>query len=867
MKSKKIWKIGIPVVLAVCVITGVWVSVAPGPDGAAVSGVEARHKGYSSADDSDWEVVQEGNIRLENDRVALELDAATGHFMLTDKQDGTTYPSYVEEAENFSADNVLRMQSEMTVLYYDEQSKEQYLTAAESVEKGNIRVKRKEETIRVYYVFGSDSSAIFAPPAFTKETFENVILPSMQSDSDRRRIKMEYRLYSREDPPDDYQERLEEYPALEEMDLYLLIDTETAATLKRITGYMEGGGYTAEDYAAEKQLIGITEDMMSLPVGFEVPVEYTLEEDGFSATVLSDRIRENNDTDVLQQVLLLEYFGYCGADEEGYFLVPDGSGALIGINERADQSFTQHLYNEDDALAKTEQSELSRNACLPVFGFNQGESAFFAVIEGGSAMASVTANTMGSAHPQNHIFSVFDMRGMDVTSIGEDRHMEPFNLYAGHIAYEFPKVRYMVLAGEDSDYAGMANRYRQHLLDTGVLTERLDEGDMPLYLDFSGLLTQDANVLGISYQKKLVLSTLEDIASTVQSLKDEGITNLHIRLKGYGDAGLNHAVFDGLDISGKLGSQAELTALAEELSAGGGRLYLDADFSYVYTDSLFDGFRAGRDGAKRMDRSVVSLSDFNLVTLEYDTSMNNRMAVSPSLYRYLAGEFFGSVQSKLKETVGVLGFSWSTGGVNITSDFSRTVDYDLSMTKDAIAETMAYMAGETDGLLTDYGNSYVLPYVSGILNMPLTSSGYHAQTQSVPFYQMTVHGYVDFTGTPDNRAPDREANLLHTAECGASLYYDWITGEDQMMMETDYAAQRFSMQADKTIDRAIENYLRYNAVFSSVRSQTIVDHEILAGDITVTTYEDGTRIAVNYGFSPAQVDGQTVDARDFAVLT
>ena len=67
-------------------------------------------------------------------------------------------------------------------------------------------------------------------------------------------------------------------------------------------------------------------------------------------------------------------------------LVPDGSGALIDINKREDQVYSQHLFNEDDAIVKTEQEELSRNVPLPVFGYNQGDNAFFTVIESGAAI-------------------------------------------------------------------------------------------------------------------------------------------------------------------------------------------------------------------------------------------------------------------------------------------------------------------------------------------------------------------------------------------------------------------------------------------------------------------------------------------------
>ena len=63
--------------------------------------------------------------------------------------------------------------------------------------------------------------------------------PGLASDSDRRRFKMEYRLYSKAEGREDFNEKLAEYPILAEQDLYLLIDTETPATLRRVTAYLK----------------------------------------------------------------------------------------------------------------------------------------------------------------------------------------------------------------------------------------------------------------------------------------------------------------------------------------------------------------------------------------------------------------------------------------------------------------------------------------------------------------------------------------------------------------------------------------------------------------------------------------------------
>ena len=858
MNGKRIIKIGIPAVAGICVLALTAVALIPGRDKTTLSKVKQTHEAYASADDSDWEEVEAGSIVLENERVSLTMDAETAHFTVTDKTTGYSYASHVANPETYSDEYSARMQSELTAVYYDSQSKMNYLGSSESVEKGNLTVKRQGDTIRVTYVFGTDASAIFAPEAFTKERFEKDILDNLKSDSDRRRIKLLYRLYTKDGDMDqeDFNEALKKYPYLENGELYILHGS-SSDTLKQVTRYMKDAGYTAEQYEADRKVFDSGTKTGGLPMGFRVPVEYSLTADGFTARVLTDKITENNKTDVLQSVSLLEFFGACGSGKSGYMLVPDGSGSILEINRKADGNYIQRLYNEDDAIRKNEDEkvQLSRNAPLPVFGYNQGDNAFFAVIEGASAMATVTARTMGSANPQNNLFASFDLRGKDTTSIGTDRSIEPFNLYAGHITHEFPQVRYMLLSGESSSYSGMANRYRAYLLDEGSLGERLTPGDMPLYLDFTGQMTGKASVLGIPYTKRTPLSTLEDIDKIVTRLNDSAVNNLQIRLKSYGRDGIDHSVYAKLDLARGVGSEQQLCDLAERLRGTGGRLYLDADFTYVHTAGLFGDYSQRNDGARRLDKSVISLSPFNLVTLQYEDKAN-RLAVAPAAYRYFAGSFLDSAQKKLGDKRALLGFSWGTGGEYITSDFNKELDFDLSMTKDAISETMAYMAGQTDALLTDYGNVYTLPYVKGILGMPLSSSRLESETRTVPFYQMVVHGYRDYAGDRGNMAPDQETNLLDTAASGASLYYDWITADDALMKETAYSLSYYSMQADKFLQQAAEQYARYNAVFAGLRHQTITRHEWVRDDM-----------AVNYGFSPVVLNGKTVGARDFAVVS
>lgn len=59
--------------------------------------------------------------------------------------------------------------------------------------------------------------------------------------------------------------------------------------------------------------------------GFTIPVRYAIEEDRFTATVLTEGITEYG-TNKIKSIDLLPFFGAGSSQEDGFMLVPDGSG-------------------------------------------------------------------------------------------------------------------------------------------------------------------------------------------------------------------------------------------------------------------------------------------------------------------------------------------------------------------------------------------------------------------------------------------------------------------------------------------------------------------------------------------------------------
>ena len=70
---------------------------------------------------------------------------------------------------------------------------------------------------------------------------------------------------------------------------------------------------------------------------------------------------------------------------------------------------------------------------------------------------------------------------------------------------------------------------------------------------------------------------------------------------------------------------------------------------------------------------------------------------------------------------------------------------------------------------------------------------------------------------------------------------------------------------DRWKDEVMPMILRYQKEMSGLNSQRIAGHEFLTGEVHVTTYEDGTKVYVNYGVTEYKKGSVKIPARDYLV--
>lgn len=811
-----------------------------------------------SENDDSWDVIGDGTAVLENDSLYFELDAQTTHFIIRDKRSGRTYGSVPENPpSSLSAETDSRLASEITVCYFAEQSSALYMYSdTDSVSNKAFTVKTNGEAVRVYYSMGAMDQLL--PVLFTEEVFEDV-LSRFENNALRRRMERFYVLYSAEDKPEDYAEKLAQYPVLADRPLYILSDVLADSDKEDIVSDLADVGFTEDEYQRMMESLHIEAAETDEPAGFLIPVEYRLTKDGFTASVLSDRIEESSEKFKLHTVDLLEYFAALKEGDGGAFVVPDGSGSLIRLDGKSGLEFSKPFYGEDVAIQPGMSSDVGKSLILPVYGIQTKESGVFAVVEGAAEAASLKAYSAGDVTPLHHIYPSFILRSVDTTGTFADAGILQYNLFAAKRTAYSPSVRYFLLEKEEADYAAMAALYRDYLLEGGRLSVQT-QAEAPVYLDFLCMITEKASVLGVPYTRKVVLSTLSEITASVEKLQREGIRGIVVRLIGYGPAGMENSACNTCTIDKRIGTADELKRLSEMLRENGGALYLDADIQFVYNTE--NHFNPSTDTARYVNRKMVRPTGTNLVTGERVwASAARKYAVSPIRFREYASGFSDDLKRMFSS--GTLpGISYGSAGLYLGGDYlpQRSIDRMESrlLLCQALDET------KSASMLFDYGNAYVLPYASALLNAPLYDSQLTSEEETIPFFQMVVHGSIPYAGGAENLAADSKDSYLRAVEYGAAPYAVFITREDSLLNHTKWQTSLFSVSGDTRLSDFAGRVRDTQAIRRETQNKKITAHTRLSETLFCTTYEGGYRVYVNYGDEEAKIDGTAVPPRGFA---
>lgn len=595
---------------------------------------------------------------------------------------------------------------------------------------------------------------------------------------------------------------------------------------------------------------------------FDVPVEYRLEDDYLTVSIPACGIKEYG-SGYVSRIQLLRYMGAAHDDEEGYIVVPNGSGSLIYFNNgKTDMaSYSQYIYDLDPLAANYTTLENVDSVKLALFGICREDRSLLITVEDGASTASITAGISGAYNEYNYAYATFVLRNKDSLSMFGDTTSDVYVMESELYDINM-EVRYTFLEGENTGYDGLANYYRERLVEEGILTPDTTGGDIPFYYDVICGIKETSHFMGVQYLRTLSMTTFDEAGDISTTLKDSGISNQVMNLQGWFNGGYYHDAADKVRVIRKLGGKSDLEQLNETVAANGGTLYADVAFQKVtYAD---DGFNYNAEGSRYYGAGYVA--GFGMVN---PTTLRNTsgLGYTERLYDVLSPKFLsryvGKFASKI-EKIDIDGISLRDLGSYLASDKKRTNVINREDALDIVQAQLGILEDTGKKLMTDAGNDYSFAYTSDIINAPIVHNEYFIVDESIPLYEMILHGSINYSTKLLNYQDDEDLTeiILNMIEAGASPHYVFTWEESSLMKDTamnNYYATTFSVWKDE----AVEVYHQVNDALKYVSGSMMVGHEIMDNSVRKVTYDNGVVIYINYSSESQTADGVEIPAMSY----
>lgn len=582
---------------------------------------------------------------------------------------------------------------------------------------------------------------------------------------------------------------------------------------------------------------GLRFDFNFTKIDISLSLEFALTENGVSVYMPQKAIEEKGKYK-LTGVDLLPMFGASPTDKEGYIFVPDGSGAIYNLGESKSEENVLTLDIYDSMLIDLDDAEASlaqaiKKVAAPVFGVKHQNKVLFANITDGEENCSLTMQTDTGVYAVNRIYPSVRFRKQYVMTPSSGVEIAAYEkeAYVSDI-----RIDYTVITGEDVGYSEMASTYRDYLIKEGRLNKLHNEA-YPATVDFLCTMQKDTML----FKESVVTASFDDISLMLRELRDAGVNVSDSILYGWQKEGY-YQYPSSNKISSAAGGKKDLKNLIE--IASDTDIYLLSN--YMKADADAKGFSKYTDVVYKIESIPLTNEAedkylLNILTqkerFDDDVNLLSKLSVG------LAGEGIGSMLYEDYES-----------GRRITRTLFKNTLRGYLETANEKGVPVA-----TDGFA---------PYLVGnsdyIFNLPKSGSNYKLLSDSVPFLQMVLHGYVNYSDSePGNLSNDIEKTKLGWVEYGYMPTFMLTYKNSDKLKDTDFNLL-FSSEYTLWKEEIIKIYGEFSEKLSSVSDSPIVKHQKVDGVATVI-YENGKKVIVNYNDTPVTVDGVTVEAESYTV--
>ena len=598
------------------------------------------------------------------------------------------------------------------------------------------------------------------------------------------------------------------------------------------------------DIRAEKLQNGISLCFSFPGISIAVTVELWLDDEGFNARIPQDKLEETGEYRLVSADLL-PMLGATSNGEDGYMVYPDGSGVIYRYKEAVSDIPTQihkDIYSPvllDYTEVTSEVQQGYKNIALPAFGVVKGQNALVGYVSQGDDNGYIQLQPSGYGYAVNRLNAGITYRKtyrFQTPDGSEEFAIEP-ERRTGDL-----QIKYFFLQGEEADYSGMAGAVRRYLKSSGRLSASslLEEEAVPVYTELLVSVREQTML----WENEVVMTDFKACRAILEDLQTEDVHLLASLLgwqkEGYGQYPAHSAP------SGSVGGAGELEALNRFASENGIRLLLSENFTRGFEG--VGGFAKNRESVY----SVDSLPVTDKAGKEYFLNAYSQL-------------------TKLRQKLLPKYQAWASGlaleelGRFVYDDYSSTGNMTRLDTMSAYVQMTEAVKEQLGTAAVQNGNAYLLSCADFLFNVADCGSNDPLYDESVPFYQLVVHGSIPYCShITANMSYNERTQQLRWAEYGSVPYY-LLTDGDPVELKDSYVTTVFSSRYEELKEKLHMAVEEYSRKMSGLWKQEIREHISVDDKLKKVVYADGSCVYVNYDTVPREIDGVTVASQDYTV--
>ena len=555
--------------------------------------------------------------------------------------------------------------------------------------------------------------------------------------------------------------------------------------------------YTPEQVVADNSFFEAGDT--GLPV-FKVALEFKLTDEGYLISVPNKSLVDTtnvseDDPDYkiikgqyqLVELKLCPFMTQVNNTQEGYIVVPDGSGAIINFNNGKTSTVSGIYYGKDNAYVGMVDKGDATNLLLGMYAFvnetPENPSGLIAAIEKGGGQFSLTAGVNATT---NFAYLSAQVRSKESIRTGTASSTTAFDKFDKTLCATDLVINYIIVDKDHLEYSDIAKKYQEYLIKRDGLTFNDNTNELLNDLSFLGSFDKYALLFGIKYMTTDTLTTFDQAQEIIDELQNANVKNISVSYKGWTKENLEYELGGSLKVSKKLGKTTSMSKFYEYCVEKGVTFYPELSittakgYDYAFGSLKYTSRGVGNEEAVQYP--------YDLATGRQDKKLIPTYTISPLFYKSITEKLISDFQKlniwSSEENGGFLltdlGNQWSG---NYRKE-NQVYGGDAVLYQQEVLEMLA----DGNKIKIEAPCDYAFKYVDVATNVPVNSTMYTVYDETIPFYQLVVNGLFDYTTENINGLSNRSSEyyFAKALETGSNLSYLLSAEDPSILLETDY---------------------------------------------------------------------------------